>query len=121
MPVTLKTAGHGAYRVVNIDTESKTDSGRVVLQTGRRSSGGPQEFLQSSFKGAPPGTLIPDRNAFVQAVTQAYNEHHHLAFRPDDVWIAIITQFSSYVNAHAEDLRASFVAQQGRKISGLKW
>ncbi|KAI0676439.1 hypothetical protein C8Q78DRAFT_1065267 [Trametes maxima] len=36
-------------------------------------------------------------------------------FRPDDVWIAILNQLSSYVNAHAEELRDHFVAHQGKQ------
>ncbi|ORY04540.1 hypothetical protein BCR34DRAFT_434196, partial [Clohesyomyces aquaticus] len=74
-----------------------------------------KEVFQSSFEGVAPGTLLPARNGFVRAITKAYNEHHHLTFRPDDVWIAIMTQFSCYVNAHAEELRASFVAHEGQK------
>ena len=36
---------------------------------------------------------------------EAYNEHHRLVIRPEDVWFAILTQLGSYINAHAEDLR----------------
>ena len=53
-------------------------------------------------------------NGFVWAVIQAYNEHHSLVIRPDDVWLAILTQFSIYVNAHAEEHRRQFVAHDGQ-------
>ncbi|KDQ55839.1 hypothetical protein JAAARDRAFT_208606 [Jaapia argillacea MUCL 33604] len=35
--------------------------------------------------------------------------------KPDDVWIAILTQLSFYINANAEELRSQFVAHEGKK------
>ncbi|KAI0828589.1 hypothetical protein BC628DRAFT_1428577 [Trametes gibbosa] len=54
-------------------------------------------------------------NGFVHTVLQAYADHHHLVIRPDDVWIAILSQLSFYVNAHAEELREYFVAHEGKR------
>jgi hypothetical protein len=51
----------------------------------------------------------------VTTVMQAYNWHHNLAIRPDDIWIAILVQFNLYVNAHAEELRDLFVEHEGKK------
>merc|ERR1719171_2536741 len=51
----------------------------------------------------------------VSAVVEAYNRHHELVLRPDDVWQAILTQFSFYVNANAEALRDKFVDFEGKK------
>ncbi|KAF7305878.1 hypothetical protein HMN09_00742000 [Mycena chlorophos] len=65
-----------------------------------------------------PGTLsniIPNSNGFFHALSTAYNKHHHLVLRPDDVWLAILTQFNYFVNANAELLRANFVAHEGKK------
>ena len=45
----------------------------------------------------------------------AYNLHHHLRIRPEDVWLSILTQLSFYINAHAEELRGKFVAHEGKK------
>jgi hypothetical protein len=45
----------------------------------------------------------------------AYNQHYHLKIRPEDIWLAVLTQLSSYINAHAEELRGSFVAFEGKK------
>ncbi|KAI9675291.1 MAG: hypothetical protein M1817_001194 [Caeruleum heppii] len=56
-----------------------------------------------------------NRNGFVNAVLDAYNAHHALIIRPDDVWITILSQFNLYVNANAERLRSLFVAHEGRK------
>ncbi|KAK3831971.1 MAG: hypothetical protein J3R72DRAFT_425237 [Linnemannia gamsii] len=55
------------------------------------------------------------KNGLVDAALEAYNEHHHLVIRPDDVWIAILSQFNFFVNANAEKLRHLFVAHKGRK------
>ena len=49
------------------------------------------------------------KNGFVHACLQAYNYHHHLVIRPEDVWFSIISKFSSYVNAHAEEFEDQFV------------
>jgi hypothetical protein len=51
----------------------------------------------------------------VHTIISAYNKHHNLIIRPDDVWITILTQFNFYVNANAELLRASFVAHEGKQ------
>ena len=38
-----------------------------------------------------------------------------MVIRPEDVWLTILIQFSFYVNAHAEELRDSFVAHEDKK------
>ena len=50
----------------------------------------------------------------MDVATVAYNQHHDLVWRPDDVWQAILTQFSLYVQ-NAEGLRAKFVDFQGKR------
>ena len=45
----------------------------------------------------------------VGLATTAYNKHHDLVWRPDDVWQAILTQFSFYVTHNSEKLRDKFV------------
>ena len=52
---------------------------------------------------------------FVDVVTIAYNEHHDLVWRPDDVWQAILTQFSLYVMKNSEALRDKFVDFKGKR------
>ncbi|EFA78134.1 hypothetical protein PPL_08783 [Heterostelium album PN500] len=54
-------------------------------------------------------------NSFVQSAFYAYSQHHKLVIRPDDVWIAIMTQFSFYLNANSEQLREKLVDFQGKK------
>ncbi|RPA87259.1 hypothetical protein BJ508DRAFT_201192, partial [Ascobolus immersus RN42] len=36
---------------------------------------------------------------FVQTAITAYNGHHHLVIRPDDIWISILSQYSLFLNA----------------------
>jgi hypothetical protein len=67
---------------------------------------GAKEVLQSSFKTHEQlERFQPCHNGFVQGVIEAYNGHHAISIRPDDVWLGILTQFSFYVNANSEQLR----------------
>ncbi|KAF9203569.1 hypothetical protein BGZ59_001540 [Podila verticillata] len=59
-------------------------------------------------------------NGFVGTALQAYNQHHHLIIRPDDVWTAILSQFNFFVNANAEKLRHLFVAHEGQKVLSIQ-
>lgn len=43
--------------------------------------------------------IIPQKNGFVKTVLEAYNNHRGLILRPDDVWLAILLQFSAFQNA----------------------
>ncbi|KAM9959710.1 hypothetical protein ACTFIR_000801 [Dictyostelium discoideum] len=54
-------------------------------------------------------------NSFVLSSFIAYSNHHSLVIRPDDIWMAILVQFSSYLNANAEQLRSKIVDFQGKK------
>lgn len=63
-------------------------------------------------------------NGLVNAIAYAYYEHIPLVIRPDDVWIAILTQLAFYTEVHAEELRDQLVAHQGKKeilISDTRW
>lgn len=52
---------------------------------------------------------------FVDTIFYAYRQHHNVIIRPDDIWTAIVVQFSLYVNANAEALRHSFVNFEGKQ------
>lgn len=68
--------------------------------------GGCKEILQTSH--FPPKTHLSGRT-FVGTVVDAYSDHHNLVIRPDDVWAAVMTQFSFYINKNAEKFRRKFV------------
>ncbi|KAJ7474121.1 hypothetical protein FB451DRAFT_1351505 [Mycena latifolia] len=145
MPVTFAVASHSANPVSRPLGTDGGHTPREVLQLAcapqAKNAG---EILQSSLTGergepkrkmldkllpfkkskpakdAPPAPetisdIIPTRNGLVDTVILAYNKHHALVLRPDDVWLAILTQFNYFVNANSELLRASFVAHEGTR------
>lgn len=73
------------------------------------------------FHTAPTNPVHPHLdNGFVGAAFQAYSYHHGLILRPDDVWLALMIAFASYVNAHAEEMRLLFVSHDGKKQIDVK-
>ena len=66
-------------------------------------------------QSGPEDKACPAPWGLVSTIMEAYNRHHELVLRPDDVWQAILTQFSFYVNANAEALRDRFVNFEGKK------
>ncbi|KAE9388072.1 hypothetical protein BT96DRAFT_927257 [Gymnopus androsaceus JB14] len=76
-----------------------------------------EELLQSSLDHAlSDGVVVHQNNGLVNTLLKAYSAHHAVSIRPDDVWITILTQFSFFVNANAEELRDKFVAHKVRNI-----
>ncbi|OJI97963.1 hypothetical protein ASPVEDRAFT_79635 [Aspergillus versicolor CBS 583.65] len=76
-----------------------------------------ERLMQHSF---PPSLfrtshISPSHHGFVWAVFLAYSGHQNLTVRPEDVWFSILTQVRYYINAHAEELRSSFVSHEGKK------
>ncbi|KAK0506907.1 hypothetical protein JMJ35_010607 [Cladonia borealis] len=65
-------------------------------------------------------TLYASTNGFVKGSIDTYNQHHHLIIRPEDVWFAILTQFSCYVSVHAEELVPNSLGMRARKSSQLR-
>ncbi|VUC21600.1 unnamed protein product [Clonostachys rosea] len=128
MPVTLQVANHDA---------------RTVGQYGNTEHGGSQDVLQklisSPAQSQGDGEIGPiivtglgqqtsftdaklkemdfsvQDHGLIRAAYYAYSYHHNLVLRPEDIWFAILTQFSFYVNANSEKLRSSFVAHEGKK------
>ncbi|CAL8133301.1 unnamed protein product [Orchesella dallaii] len=48
-------------------------------------------------------------SGFVKTVLKCYNNHFNLIIRPDDIWTAIMSQFSYYLNKNVEKFRNEFV------------
>ncbi|CZR54901.1 uncharacterized protein PAC_04786 [Phialocephala subalpina] len=46
-------------------------------------------------------------------------DHPHFIIRPDDVWLAILTQLNMYIKANSEELRTKFVAHKGKRFLGI--
>lgn len=72
--------------------------------------------LYSSFTDIEVTPTVAKSNGFVDGVYEAYSRHHHLRLRPEDVWFAILTQLSFYINKHAEELRDLFVSHEGKEV-----
>ena len=71
-------------------------------------------LIQSSFEDINKSLFLPASNGFVDTAIKAYNQHHHLIIRPEDVWFSILVQINAYINAHAEEMRNMFVAHEGQ-------
>ncbi|KAF9558289.1 hypothetical protein CPC08DRAFT_562706 [Agrocybe pediades] len=121
MPITFNVAPHKANKVKLKPTyysspPPKTAEELLASTWGEKArTTRSKELLQSSLVNPDFSRIKATHNGFVNTVIDAYNTHHHLVLRPDDVWIAILGQFNFYVNAHAEDLRSHFVAHEGKK------
>ncbi|USP79874.1 duf4419 domain-containing protein [Curvularia clavata] len=116
MHVTLKVADHGskAFRYMKATLIQALLEG-TSPSSARFSKG----IIQSSFSkhAFENSHLVPSSNGFVKAALNAYNHHHHLTIRPDDVWFAILSQLSF---SNAEALRDHFVSHQGQKELRVK-
>ncbi|KAG2392243.1 hypothetical protein C9374_012495 [Naegleria lovaniensis] len=115
MPITFQVTNTPANEVSNLPAFSL----KQILPKKQTSN---YELIASSLpkvdprdQGSDTDLLFVGSNAFVLSALKCYSLHHHLVIRPDDVWISICTQFSNYVNAHAEELREMFVAFEGKK------
>ncbi|KAH6915753.1 hypothetical protein BKA70DRAFT_1556345 [Coprinopsis sp. MPI-PUGE-AT-0042] len=118
MPVTFTVANHPAEQVKPGHRPLKHSEDLLASTWGQKTQNvKSKEFLQSSFSNTDTdfSNIVPQNNGFIDTIVKAYNQHHHLVLRPDDVWIAILGQFNFYVNAHAEELRDRFVAHEGKK------
>jgi Domain of unknown function (DUF4419) len=115
MPVTVYPASHSA-NIVSFDHRQPAENSRDLLkQACSKEEKRCHELLQSSFDTDLPSAVLPSTNGFVFAAIEAYNRHHHLEISPEDIWFAILSQLSLYINKNAEDTREKFVAHEGKK------
>ncbi|KZV67644.1 hypothetical protein PENSPDRAFT_611203 [Peniophora sp. CONT] len=116
MPVSFHPASHRAKSVTDV---TPLDAASLL----ERSTGVEAKEILQSFLGRGPTAdaeaplMHPASGGLVTTVINAYNRHYALVLRPDDVWLAILTQFSFFVNGpgRAEELRSRFVAHEGKK------
>ena len=69
-----------------------------------------RKVLRSSF--SDDECIVPYSNGLVRTILSAWMQDVHLELRPDDVWHAILVQFSFFVNGNAEALRSVMVAHE---------
>ncbi|KAJ7732776.1 hypothetical protein DFH07DRAFT_700551, partial [Mycena maculata] len=116
IPVTFCPAKH---HTKSADLKPVTAT-QILQQACRNQFKQAGSVLQCSIGGRQSGKsdtqfkIIANENGFVNTVMSAYSNHYAL-IRPDDVWLAIIAQFSFFVNANAELLRANFVAHERKR------
>lgn len=125
MPVTVQVVDHPADPWDGAKAATPDKLLEAVDKTLYAKS---KRVLRSSFSETQLGQdhISASSNGLVWAAIYAYSGHHHLTIRPEDVWFAILTQLSFYINAHAEELRSFFVAHQGQKelklvVDGSVW
>jgi len=131
MPATVFLAPHGSDIVGRRGTSSlpqfttyeKVDSPQALLRHSTIGSGlGVYEAdsLQSSFKDDygddATRTIHAAQNGFLQTCIRPYFEHLHLVLRPEDIWLAILTQLNMYILKNSEELRSRFVEHEGKKF-----
>lgn len=114
MPVTLSIVDHPA---VPWPTSAERDPCSILENLNRESYKKYKGILQTSYNKTVLGEqhISPSTNGLVLAALDAYSAHHHLTIRPEDIWFAILTQLSFYINAHAEELRYFFVDHEGQE------
>ena len=59
--------------------------------------------------------VSPSGNGLVRTIYGAWSTHHHLILRPEDIWFAILSQLSFYINANAEEVRSFLVSHKGKE------
>ena len=110
MPVTISPASIDARRLWHRRNLSSSDLLESCCPSEHSKC---KEPITSSFSSAEG--MRGASNGLVDTVTLAYNDHHHLSIRPEDVWFSILVQFSHYVNAHADEMRSNFVSHEGKE------
>jgi hypothetical protein len=114
--ITIKTAPHLANKFS--PARLSTDADDFLKQRSRIFDMHGTTFLSSSLH--PDQRVYYTSNGLVDTVIRAYSQHHNLVIRPDDVWIAIVSQLSFHINANAETLRKDFVSHEGKKELELR-
>ncbi|OTA95151.1 hypothetical protein M434DRAFT_29187 [Hypoxylon sp. CO27-5] len=120
MPVTVRPSDHGsrswAGRRYRLASSPEILLHYTLTDDTRTSPPRARQLVQSSFAGLErKDNVFATKNGFVHACLDAYNDHYSLVVRPEDVWFAILTQFSAYVNAHSEELRKRFCAHDAQQ------
>lgn len=115
MPVTVKPASHPASHIRSKPYDPVKSPLELLNQACFAGRKGSEGLLQSSFDPQTVRSIGASSNGFVKGAIRAYSDHHHLRIRPEDVWFAILSQLSLYINAHAEEFRGKFVSHEGKK------
>ncbi|KAK0732740.1 hypothetical protein B0T21DRAFT_349716 [Apiosordaria backusii] len=123
MPVTIFPSSHppeparlhqNYTRVASPEQLLSSITSHETNTTSRSSPTRPRTIIQSSFSSpsspnSSTTTLYAAKNGLVYTLMEAYSNHHNLLLRPDDIWLAILSQLSVYINANASLLQHLFI------------
>ncbi|KAH9208226.1 hypothetical protein DL95DRAFT_527537 [Leptodontidium sp. 2 PMI_412] len=88
MPVTIHPAPHGA-NAFSFPTGSNhfaTSARGFLEQLSKKEDRKAKSLCATSFNNiGPESNILPTKNGFIDAAFRAYNQHHHLEIRPDDI------------------------------------
>ncbi|KAG4433843.1 hypothetical protein IFR05_010661 [Cadophora sp. M221] len=116
MPVTIKPAPNKANKLPPTNPNPISNARDLLRTFVPDTEIRNDHIIQSTFADLTPSSNIyPQNNGFVDSAVTAYNQHHHLTLRPDDIWLAILAQLNIYINAHSKALRSIFVSHSGKK------
>jgi hypothetical protein len=127
MPVTFapaaRTGAHDAHPATSGDVAPVT-AAKLLSAASCSANVGAKARIARCCIGGRPGPDNTDfkiapapGNGFVDTVLCAYTNHHALVIRPDDVWLAVVSQFSFY--ATAEGNSCSFFDNASGKIDSF--
>ncbi|KAJ4361069.1 uncharacterized protein N0V89_001638 [Didymosphaeria variabile] len=102
------------YSTLSTKATSRDD---LFKQTSPNDARDSKRIIHSSIPNSTftESHVTSSNNGFVVMAWEAYSSHHHLSIRPDDIWFAILSQLSFYINKNAENLRQYFVNHEGQK------
>ncbi|KAJ7621050.1 hypothetical protein FB45DRAFT_133728 [Roridomyces roridus] len=126
MPVSFRVATHPAQ---TFQGSTGSSANQTLSSACRKQASKLEELIQFSLTSKSedvsrdiheiiPG-LVAEENGFVATLIEAYTKDRALIIRPDDVWLAIMSQFNFFVTACAELLLASFVAHEGQRALSI--
>ncbi|KAG8903601.1 hypothetical protein FRB99_002952 [Tulasnella sp. 403] len=108
MPITIHIASHPA-NPYGPPVPSPKSPQQLLNGLGREFACVEGGVIQDCVPENDLEYLTPHRNGFVRAILDAYAGHHHVVLRPDDVWIAILSQFKYYLQAHPQVAKQHFL------------
>ncbi|KAH7250310.1 uncharacterized protein BKA55DRAFT_690542 [Fusarium redolens] len=115
MPVTIAIPNR---KVSSWEQPKDENTWKILQGASSKEAQGCKQIIQSSFSidgSLEENHVSASRNGLVWSSFDAYSNHHHLTIRPEDVWFAIVTQISAYINANSEKMRGYFVSHDGQK------
>lgn len=109
-----KTFKSSSIRDVAEHTVKKSTTFESNIKASKNYKENCKQFVKSSVDNDKPRYKALFSNGFIGGILDAYNNHYNLSLRPDNVWIAILTQFSLYMNNNSEAMREKIVSHSGK-------